>query len=69
MYVTDTGQEIQLTVKFEEFDRELPFLATPYDPMPYGVDLYNDALAGNFGDIAPYVPPAPPENPISVTKL
>ena len=42
---------------FEEFDEELPFTATSYDPMPHGVDLYNRAKAGEFGVIAEYVPP------------
>lgn len=54
-----TGNAILLTVKFEEFNQELPFTATTYDDMPYGVDLYNRAVAGEFGPIAPYVPPEP----------
>ena len=48
---------ISMIVKFEEMVDELPFLATPYDPMPYGVELFNNAVAGNYGEIAPYVPP------------
>jgi hypothetical protein len=50
---------IQLTVKFTEFEEILPFTATPNDSMPYGVELYNRAVAGEFGEVAPYV--APPE--------
>ena len=46
---------ILLIVKFAEFEEEMPFTATPYDPMPYGVDLYNRALTGAFGEIGPYV--------------
>lgn len=56
---SDDGRQILLTVKFEEFAEEVPFNATSYDPMPYGVDLYNRAKAGEFGPIAPYVPPEP----------
>jgi hypothetical protein len=48
---------VDLTVKFEEFNEELPFAATSYDPMPYGVELYNRAVANEFGEIAPYVAP------------
>ena len=53
----DTGQSIFLTVKWGEFNEEMPFTATSYDSMPHGVDLYNRAAAGEFGPIVPYVPP------------
>lgn len=56
-YVTADGQAINLTVKFLEFNEELPFCATSYDCEPHGVDVYNRAKAGEFGEIAPYVPP------------
>jgi len=54
---------ITLIVKFEEIADELPFLATSHDPMPYGVELFNNAVAGNYGDIAPYVPPTVSKQP------
>lgn len=53
----EANTAINLTVKFFEIDDELPFLATPYDPMPYGVELFNNAIAGMYGEIAPYTPP------------
>lgn len=61
IYSSADGQTIQLTVKFTEFSDEMPFGASPNDPMPYGVELYNRAVAGEFGPIAPYVPPSPEE--------
>jgi hypothetical protein len=61
IYVSENSQAINLTVKFVEFNEELPFTATSYDCEPYGVDLYNRAKAGEFGEVAPYVPP--PEVP------
>jgi hypothetical protein len=63
VYGSTDGQHIYLTVKFYEFSEELPFGATPYDPEPYGVELYNNAIAGLYGPIAPYVPPPPPIPP------
>jgi hypothetical protein len=51
---SDDGQQINLTVKWEEFNEEHPFNATSFDTMPYGVDLYNRAKAGEFGAIAPW---------------
>lgn len=35
----------------------VPFTASPDDPEPHGVELYNRARAGEFGEIAPYVEP------------
>lgn len=57
VYANEEGTCISLNVKFAEFDEFLPFGATPYDPMPYGIDLYNRAIAGEFGEIGEYVPP------------
>lgn len=48
---------VVLSVKFVEFDEPMPFGATSYDPMPYGVELFNRAVAGEFGPIADYVAP------------
>ena len=51
------GNSIVLDVKWAEFDTEHPFGATNFDTMPHGVDLYNRAKAGEFGEIAPFVDP------------
>ena len=62
-YSSEDGQTIDLRVKFEEFTEEIGFGATPFDPMPYGAELYNNAVAGLYGPIAPYVPPPLGEQP------
>lgn len=36
---------------------ELPFTARPSDPEPGGRRLYEDAVAGAFGEVAPYEAP------------
>lgn len=59
VYSNEQGTIIQLTVKFYEFADEMAFGATPWDPEPYGVELYNNAMAGMYGPIAPFVPPPP----------
>jgi len=56
-WASDDGQCIYLLVKWQEFNEEHNFGATSYDTMPYGVDLYNRAKAGEFGEIAPWVDP------------
>ncbi|MCJ2374873.1 Tail fiber assembly domain protein [Pseudomonas caricapapayae] len=45
---------IELMVAFEglvETHGELPFTASPHDPEPHGVELYERALAGEFGPV------------------
>lgn len=54
IYGSEDKTCIVLQVKFAEFDEIHPFGATPFDSMPYGVELYNRALAGEFGSIAPF---------------
>jgi hypothetical protein len=55
IYISEDEQQILLTVKWEEFNEEMPFNATSYDPEPWGVDLYNNAKNGDFGEVAAYV--------------
>jgi hypothetical protein len=54
-----TSTAVLLTVKWEEFAEEMPFSACSFDTEPHGVDLYNRAVAGEFGEILPYVWPTP----------
>jgi hypothetical protein len=62
------GTSIFLIVKWEEFNEEMPFGATSFDPEPWGVDLYNRAKAGEFGVVAPYVAPEPINIPTQGTQ-
>jgi hypothetical protein len=59
VYSSPDNTSISLTIKWEEFGEEHNFAATLYDSEPHGVDLYNRAIAGEFGEIAPYVAPPP----------
>lgn len=63
VYGNTEGTSILLTVKWQELNEEMPFGATSYDPMPHGVDLYNRAKAGEFGEVAPYVAPVIEQQP------
>ena len=63
VYADETGNCIALIVKWEEFNEEMPFGATTYDPEQYGRDLYYRAQAGEFGAVAPYVPPITQSQP------
>ena len=37
----------------------IPFTASPYDSEPLGVQIYNRAINGEFGEIEEYVPTPP----------
>lgn len=57
-YISADNFAIQLQVMFEEFgDSILPFTAMPDDVEEHGRELYARAITGEFGEIAPYVPP------------
>ena len=43
-------------------DEVLPFTASQNDPEPHGRQMFNDMIAGKYGDIAEYVKPPSSEN-------
>ena len=49
---------IDLEIEHSEYGW-IPFTASPSDPA--GAQIYADAEAGQFGPVAPYVEPTPPE--------
>jgi hypothetical protein len=56
VYCNQQGTIIKCTVKFQHLPEPVEFAATSYDSEPYGVELHNSLIAGEFGPIAPYVP-------------
>lgn len=58
VYVDETGNRIDLMVKFAEFNEVLPFTAVPDDIYSYGRELYSRAKAGEFGEVIPFTPEA-----------
>jgi hypothetical protein len=54
VYADSANKAINMTVKFAEFDFELPILASATDATTWGKQLYADALAGKYGEVAPY---------------
>jgi hypothetical protein len=61
IYTNDIGDSINCDVLFQGSTDYIPYNATSYDPEPYGVELYNQLVAGDWGPVAPYVPPPPQE--------
>ena len=52
---------IDLLIKWDRFAQELPFTASPNDVEAHGRAIFEAAVAGQFGEVAEYVPP--PEQP------
>ena len=59
IFINDEHTLIHLDVQFEEFKELLPFGASPTDCEDHGRELFERAMAGEFGPIAPYVEPEP----------
>ena len=51
---------IDLTIKWDAIDEELPFSASLNDPEAHGRAIYEAATAGQFGVVADYVAPPSP---------
>jgi hypothetical protein len=62
-YADIDGVGVAMTVKFAEFPNPVPFLASPHDLEMHGRDLAARAKRGEFGEIKPFVPQAPPPKP------
>jgi hypothetical protein len=59
IWVNQEQTLIDLIIKWEDVERELPFTASASDVEQHGKELFAAALRGEFGEIFPYVPPEP----------
>lgn len=59
---------IDLIVTHPHFG-EIPFTASPDDVEEHGRDLFARAAAGEFGQVADYVPPPEPAQPVTATPV
>jgi hypothetical protein len=58
-YANAEGTAINCWVAFDDFDEPLPFTASANDTEAHGREIFARAVAGEFGGVAPYVPPEP----------
>jgi hypothetical protein len=60
---------IECEVMFDDitFEEWSPFGANPLDHYEHGREIFAKAVAGEFGEIAEYIPPPPP--PLPKAKL
>jgi hypothetical protein len=56
---------IECEVNFNDITDEewSPFGANPNDPYEHGREIFARAVAGEFGEVAEYIPPPPPTKP------
>lgn len=51
--------KINLTVRFDHIDKDIPFTADINDVEAHGRDIFARAQSGEFGEVAPFLPTAP----------
>jgi hypothetical protein len=54
---------IDLVVKWSHFNEETPFTANQNDNETHGRALFAAAAAGEYGEVAAYIPPPPEPEP------
>jgi hypothetical protein len=54
---------LNVLVKFAEIDEVVPFTASSDDSEEHGRIIFQNAVAGEYGEIAEYIPPPPPPPP------
>jgi hypothetical protein len=52
---------IDLIIKFDHLDFEVPFTANPNDIEAHGRQIFTDCVAGKYGVIGDYIPPVKPK--------
>lgn len=60
---------IDLIIKWEDFNEEFPFTASPNDCEQHGREIYAAAVRGDYGPIEEYVAPPPIPEPTPQQKL
>lgn len=56
-YANEDKTLITCDVKFELFSDYIPFAASPDDTEGHGRSIYNECIAGNYGNIGDYTSP------------
>lgn len=60
---------IDLVIKWDQIDVELPFTASPTDVEAHGRAIYEAALGGQFGPIAEFPAPEEPAPPAAFSEI
>jgi hypothetical protein len=57
VFATADGTAIDCVLQLDAFPMPVPFTASVNDVEEHGRQIYAKILAGEYGEIAPYVPP------------
>ena len=60
---------IDCLVKFDHIGEEVPFTANPNDSAAHGREIFERCAAGEFGEVAAYVPPHEPIKEVPTTEV
>ena len=62
-WATEDHSSIECEVFFDDINSEewSPFGANPTDHYEHGREIFAKAVAGEFGEVAEYIPPPPPK--------
>lgn len=60
-FPTESWDRVNLTVKFTHLDEAVMFTADSGDSMAHGGEIHARALAGEYGEVAEFIPPTPAE--------
>jgi len=64
VWADEEHTQIDCIIALEKFNNEeMPFTADPNDPSPLGREVFALLMAGQYGEIAEYVPPVVPPDP------
>jgi hypothetical protein len=63
----ESQDTIDLIVKWEHFSEEHPFTASLSDPENHGKKLFQDAVAGKYGEIKEFI--LVTENPVTTSPF
>ena len=69
VWVNEQHTMIDLIVKFKHLNSEVPFTADFNDCEAHGRDIFALAANGEFGEIAPFVPPPEPDPNIQTVTI
>jgi hypothetical protein len=60
---------IDCVVTFDHIGEPVPFTANPNDTEAHGREIFERAAAGEFGEVAAYVPPPEPVKEVQTTEV
>ena len=68
-WVNAENTVIDCVVTFDHIGEPVPFTANPNDSAAHGREIFERCAAGEFGEVAAYVPPPEPVKEVPTTEV